>query len=38
MFIYTIGDIIAVAWIGLWVILFDVLCISSWWNNRNNGK
>ena len=25
MFIYTIGDIIAVAWTGLWVILFGVL-------------
>lgn len=34
MFIYTIGDIIAVAWVGLWVVLFAVLYISSWWNTR----
>lgn len=29
MFIYTIGDIIAVAWTGLWVILFGVLFIGG---------
>lgn len=34
MFIYTIGDIIAVAWTGLWVILFGVLFIRRSYGNN----